>query len=196
MALSLVTGPSGEPVSLADARAQLRLPASATDENDLIIGLIAAARERAEAVTGRQLVTATWDDRRDDVCEDAIVLPKPPLQAVVSVTYIDMAGATQTWSAAEYQVDAPSGPYARKGRLAPLPSATWPIAQSGRFNAITVRFTAGYGAAVNVPSAIKQAMLLMISGWFENREEMTEGHIFTSIPLGAIALLTPYKVHG
>jgi uncharacterized phiE125 gp8 family phage protein len=195
VALSLVTAPSGEPVSLAEARQQLRLSDSASDENDLITGLIAAARERAEAVTGRQLVTATWDHRLDEVCEDAIVLPKPPLQTVVSVTYIDSAGATQTWSAAEYQVDAPSGPYARKGRLAPLPSATWPIAQSGRFNAITVRFTAGYGAAVNVPHVIRQAMLLMIGGWFENREDMVSGGL-ASIPLGALALLTPYKVHG
>jgi uncharacterized phiE125 gp8 family phage protein len=195
MALSLVTAPSGDPVSLAEARQQLRLPDSAIDENDLITGLIAAARERAEAVTGRQLVSATWDYRLDDVCADAIVLPKPPLQTVVSVTYIDSAGATQAWSASEYQVDAPSGPYARKGRLAPMPTATWPIAQSGRFNAITVRFTAGYGTAVNVPRAIRQAMLLMIGGWFENREDMVSGGL-ASIPLGALALLTPYKVHG
>jgi hypothetical protein len=38
-------------------------------------------------------------------------------------------------------------------------------------------------------------MLLMIGAWYVKREDMVAGGL-VSIPLGAQALLTPYKVHA
>jgi len=194
VALSLVTPPAIEPITLAEAKRQCRAPADVS-EDGLFVGLIAAARERAEGITGRQLIEATWDEKLDDIDCDEIWLPRAPLISVTSVTYIDSAGATQTWASTEYQVDAPTGPFARRGRVLPLPTASWPLAQSGRVNAFAVRFKAGYGtAAASVPMAIRQAMLLMIGAWFVNREDMVTGGLVT-VPLGALALLTPYKVY-
>lgn len=195
MALSLITAPAIEPISIEEARAQVRNPDG--DEDSLLNAFIAAARHHAEAITGRQLIEATWEQQLDAICGDVLQLPRPPLRTIVSFKYLDDAGVTQTWSSANYQVDAPSGPFAAQGRVGPLPTATWPISGWGRFNAVLIRFTAGYGTtAEDVPEAIRQAMRLMIGAWYENREDLVLGDAAQSIPLGAQALLTPYKVFG
>ena len=58
MPLQLVTAPTQEPVSLAEARLHLRVDFS--DDDALIMALIRSARLAAETITGRQLVTARW----------------------------------------------------------------------------------------------------------------------------------------
>lgn len=189
MGLSLVTGPPVEPLSLAAARMQLRDPP--TDEDGLVADLIVAARERAEAVTGRTLVATTYDLSLECEPDYVLYLPKPPLRSITSVTYLDVAGVSQTWASSSYQVDAPAGAFAQRGRIMPAPFGIWPIVQAWRFNALTVRFVAGYGTTgESVPQAIRQAMLLMIAGWYEHREAFVSD---LTTPLGALALLTPYK---
>ena len=58
MSLILTAGPLVEPVTLATARAHLRLDTS--DEDDLVIALIAAARLLLEAQTARAFITQSW----------------------------------------------------------------------------------------------------------------------------------------
>ena len=107
MPLQLVTPPAAEPVSLAEARLHLRV--DFPDEDALIASLIAAARQAAETITGRQLVTARWKLVLDcfpgpsligvpaglpfSLPGHAILLPKCPVQSVFAINYLDMAGA-------------------------------------------------------------------------------------------------------
>lgn len=197
MSLSLITAPGLEPISLAEAKQQVRLTPDSTAEDELLVALIAAARHHAEAVTSRQLLEATWDWQLDEICGDVVQIPRPPLRSITSVSYLDTSGVAQTWSSANYQYAAPAGPYAVHGRLAPMPTATWPLAGSGYLNAVTIRFKAGYGTTPeDVPEAIRMAMRLMIGAWFENREDFIVGDSSEPIPLGALALLTPFKVYA
>ena len=58
MPMQLITPPAAEPVSLAEAKHHLRVD---FDEDDALIqALICAARQSAEMLTQRQLVTARW----------------------------------------------------------------------------------------------------------------------------------------
>lgn len=196
MALTLVTKPTEEPVTLDEAKAHLRVESTAEDA--LIQALIAAAREYAESVTGRQLVTATWDLKLDAFPADgaAIELPKAPLRSITSVTYVDTAGATQTWASGKYVVDAPSGPEALPGRLAPAYGESYPATRD-TLNAVTIRFEAGYGTAADVPQAIKQAMLLHIGHLYENRQSVVVGAgagAAIAVPQATDWLLAPYRV--
>ena len=158
MALSLVTAAALEPISLAEAKAYCRIDVD--DENDLVDGLIRAGREWIEAFTHRALMTQTWDEKRSQFPSDVdvIVLPLAPLISVTSITYLDTAGATQTWSSALYTVDAPAGPHARPGWVYPIYGGIFPATQAIE-HAVTIRFVAGYGAtAVTVPPVIRACL--------------------------------------
>lgn len=204
------TEPAEEPVSIAEAKAHLRLDGDA--EADLLATLIAAAREVAETMTGRALVTQSWtlsldgwgDGRPDGGIARpaslmpatrcgrlAFPLPRPPLISVESVTTFDVDGAAGVWDAAAYFVDRAAVP----GRIVRLRGAPWPM--PGRLlGGIEIAFTAGYGDAAAVPVALRQAILLLVAHWFENREPVPPRTIGTPVPAAVYGLLAPYRVRG
>jgi uncharacterized phiE125 gp8 family phage protein len=194
MPLTLVTAPAAEP--FADAtlpRLQLRL--TGTDQDSFFTSLaIPAARDRAEAATRRQLISATWDlvlDRFPSC--DVIELPKPPLQSVTWIKYVDTAGTLQTWSAAEYLWQAPAGPRCRRGRIEPAYGYFWPSVRE-QLGAVQIRFVAGYGAAgTAVPTRLLQAMLQDIGGLYEFREGLIAGAAPTEIPSAAAAVYRSFR---
>ena len=184
MGYALVTPPATEPVTLAEAKLQCRV--TANDEDATITALIVAAREHCENQTGRSFITQTW--RADFVrfpCAGApFRLPKGPVQSVSSVKYYDDFGADTTLDASGYHLDL-------TGQLAKLWLAVdevWPTIQV-QSNAVRIEYVAGYGAAAAVPQAIKQAMLLLIDHWFENRGAVSFGNTPEEIPLAVSALL-------
>ena len=61
MALTLITAPTTEPVTLAEARLHLRLDSDFTADDDLIEVLIQSAREAAEQELGVALITQPVD---------------------------------------------------------------------------------------------------------------------------------------
>jgi uncharacterized phiE125 gp8 family phage protein len=185
MALSIVTEPGDEPVDLDTVKAHLRVDVD--DENTLIVQLITAARQYAEAFTRRPLMPQTWDLKLDEFPYGCIVLPKPPVTAISSVSYVDQNGDTQTWSSSLYQTDLPAGPAAMPARIEPIFGTAYPTAREV-FNAVTVRFVCGYADAETVPAAIKAAMLLLIGDWYANRENFGTGSA------AAHALMQPYFV--
>lgn len=193
---SLVTAPTVEPLSLAEVKTHLRVQSEVTDEDGLLEGLIVAARNRAEMETGRALITQTWNVLLDRTPTCALVMPKPPLQRIVSVSYVDNAGATQTWSSSLYQVSLMSGDNADFGRLQPAYGQIWPIVRN-QMDALTVQMTGGYGdTASTVPQAIRQAMLLMIGQWYEvSRSGILADVRMELLPLAADTLLRPYRVN-
>jgi uncharacterized phiE125 gp8 family phage protein len=171
MPLKLIEAPEAEPVTLAEAKAFVRVE---QDAEDALFGtLIAAAREHVEQATGRQLVAATWELTLRCFPPDYLVrLPRSPLIEVVSVKYRDRAGALITLTdEVDYLTDAAAEP----GTVEPVKS--WPA--TGDFpDAVQVRFTAGYpsdGAsppdhAANVPARAKVAVKALLAHWYENRE--------------------------
>ena len=191
--LSLVTAPSGEPVSLADVKAQLGI--DSTSHDPVLRALLAAATRHVETITGRALLTQTWDAKFEEFPDDddGLWLPKAPLRSVTSVTYTDANGATQTWSSSTYTVDAPAGPHAQRGRIYPNYGLLYPTTQDIP-NAITVRFIAGYGTtSASVPEELRHAIALLVGHWFENREA-TSAAVSLPIPFGVEALVWPFKV--
>ena len=203
--LILVTPPAGEPVSLTEAKAHMRIDSA--DDDSLIAALITAARQAAEAHMRRALVSQTWrlsldrfpvapqpwwDGLREgaDMPGDGSVieLPRPPLISVTSVTVYDDANNATVAGVSIYYVDADSEP----GRVVLRSGQTWPMA--GRVaGAVEVLFVAGYGAAGAVPQAIRQGMLLLIGRLYENREAEAAA---VALPLGVAALWRPYRLLG
>jgi len=188
MSLILVTAPATEPVTLTEAKAHCRV--DYTDDDTLITSLIVAAREYCEEITRRAFITQTWDYKKDRFKGDEIDLPKGPLISVTSVKYIDNTGTEQTLATSEYDVRTYTS---EQGEIGLAFSKFWPVVRAVD-DAVTIRFVAGYGAASDVPQAIKQAMLMLIAHWYENRESVIAGITASNVPQAVDMLLAPHRV--
>jgi len=204
MPMQLITPPAAEPVSLAEAKLHLRVD---FDEDDALIQvLISAARQAAEMLTQRQLVTARWRMVLDSfpgcgvmgvpagqtftLPGHAILLTKSPVASVLEICYLDMAGFSQVMPSAHYTVDKACEP----ARITPVFGQIWPVALP-QIGAVSVTFDAGYGSAADVPEGLKSWIKLRLGSLYAHREEvasMARGRID---PLPFVdGLLDPYKV--
>lgn len=188
MSLVVAVPPTQEPFTLDEAKLHLRV--DITDDDYLIQGLIAAARKAAERITRHALLLQTWDLYLDEFpMTDRIVLAWPPLQSVTHIKYTTSAAVESTFAAASYQVDT----YSTPARIVLKDGYSWPSDTLQVINGVVVRFVAGFGGPEDVPDDIRQAMLLMIAHWYENREAVaTSGAVPKEIPFGVDALLYDY----
>jgi uncharacterized phiE125 gp8 family phage protein len=187
----LITKPAREPLTLAEAKLHLRVDDDHTDDDALIAGLIASARERAENYTHRVFITQTWESRFN-YFSGWMLLPHAPLQSVSSVTYIDNNGTEQTVATSVYEVDT----FSPLGGVYLGYSQTWPSPRVEP-QAVRIRFVAGYGDyGSDTPQPIRQAMLLMISDMYENRETGGVGTSAFAYQTSATieALLGPFRI--
>ena len=189
--------PQAEPVSLADARMQLRGPDPAFDGR--ILQLISAARRMAEEATNRALAPQAWAVLLDafprcshwragaDALGSGIRLPAPPVAEITSVRYVDATGVQRTLSADAWVLDADSEP----GWLFPAPDTTWPDTRCGLPNAVRIELTCGYPQG-QLPQPIREWVLLHVAAWFENPQAVGESRLATMPYVDA--LLQPYRV--
>jgi uncharacterized phiE125 gp8 family phage protein len=187
MALQLTAAPAAEPISLAEAKAHLRVD---TDDEDALIGsLITAARMLIERTLGLALVTQGWSYFLDHWPErGCIALPLLPMQAVSAVTVHDADGGASVLDSDGYTMDVLSAP-ARLVLTAPAPSVTMRA-----FNAYEVAFTAGFGdAGSDVPQPMRHAVTLLVAHWFERREPVELGPGPQEVPAIVSGLLQPYR---
>ncbi len=186
----LITAPESEPITLAQAKAHLRVDID--DDDDLITGLIASARSVAEAFLHRALITQTRELVLDYFPYDSLPLLFPPIQSVTSIIYTDTAGVQQTASPAIYQVDVDSEP----GRIWPAYGQYWPTVRVLTLNNVRVRYVCGYGnSGEDVPADIRHALLLMIGSMYEHREDIIVGAGASEMPMSANNLLMRHVVH-
>ena len=186
MSLTLLTPPSAEPVTLAEAKLRLRVGTDVHD--DTINQWIQAARERVERDTGRALIEQTWVERRDRWDGDGRLLafgtqfrlPRPPLIALEAVTTYDADGTPSDHDPAAFFVDTMADP----GRIALKPDTVWP--EPGRaVGGIEIRFRAGYGdQPSDVPAPLREAILQLVKA-------MAEGG--SALPPVADSLIAPYR---
>jgi len=162
--------------------------ASTSVEDDLLNSFITAARQYCENFQNRSYISQTWELWLDAFpIQNFIKIPLPPLQAIgVSVKYYDINDTEAPFNPSNYFVDTKSEP----GWVVLNTGCLWPSTTLRPANGVCVEFIAGYGVATAVPKKVKQAMLLLISHWYENREAVaTSGAIPKEIPFSVEALL-------
>lgn len=181
----LVTPPQVEPVTLADAKAHLRI--SHADEDQLIGALISAARRVAEARTGLCFIRQGWAYFRDAWPEDGIIaLPLGPVLSVEDLAVFGEDDEKAVIDPAHYVVD----PASRPPRLMLRGSRIWQ--RPGRaVNGIGVTLVAGFGTSPDeVPQPLRLAMLQLVAHWYEHRGSDAP----PPMPVKIDALLNPYRM--
>lgn len=180
----------GEPVTLAEAKAQLRILDDAS-EDDLIAAYIGAARDHVEKYTGTALITQT---RTLKVPNFSALqsLSAAPLQSVTSITYLDTAGEEQALSTDVYEAVIDGLEASIRLKV----GQSWPAVRPVS-DAVRATVVCGYGdTGAEVPAPIRQAMLLLIGHWFATREAVNVGNIVTEMPMGVEALLCNHRRFG
>lgn len=177
--LRLQTAPVSEPVTVAEAKSQLRVDIN--DDDTLIAGLITAAREEFENGADKTLFTTTYRLILDAWPQSWIIpLSRPPLVSVASVVYTDDDDNVYTLPSTDYIVDTNAWP----GRIALRDGVNWPSVTLRESGAIVITYTAGYASTANIPQRYKQAILLLVGHWYENREAVaTSGAVPKSLPM-------------
>lgn len=176
--LRLITPPASEPVSVAELRDHLRLPA--TVEEDFLVSSIASARMLCEEATGMALITRSYGLFIDRWPQEArsIDLPQGPVQAVTGVYLYDIEGAAMALDASYYAADV-------QGARLSLHMA--PPAPTQALSGIEIRYDAGYGDAGDVPALFKQAIKQLAGYLYANRGDVAVGDAL--VKSGALGLI-------
>lgn len=187
MTYLLVGDPAVEPVSVPDAKRHMRLDHDRDD--DLIGGLIAAARRHVEHETGIAVMLQTWRLYLDSWPADRCIrLRRHPVRRVESVTVFDADGTPKSLLDTSLRLDAVSRP----ARLM-ISDALPPEAAT---NGIEIEFTAGLAELPpEVPDDIVRAILLLVAQWYEFRGAFSASDQPVAIPTGVERLIAPYRAH-
>ena len=188
------TEPTYEPVTLERARQHLRLFATGSPEahpdDDLVSDYITASRVMAEQFTDRIIVQRQIELRAKWLSR-FMTLPVTPVVSIDSIDYTDTEGNAQTLS--DYVVDLNQEP-------ATLYIENPPSIQDDSRIVFTV--TAGYrsgdspASADLIPQTIKQAILMLVGHFYENRESVVTGVQSMKVPMAFEALLWPHRIAG
>ena len=184
----LLSGPSVEPITLADAKLYLRVEHD--DDDDLIAALIAGSRIHVEARTRRALITQSWRLVRDawPASGRLEILPVPLASLTAARIYL-ADGSTQSIDPSAFIIDKSAAP-----ALLAFGNGA-PPAPGRALAGIEIDVTVGYGAAgTNVPEALRQAIRLLVAHWYENRGVAAIGETVAPLPASVEALIAPYRV--
>jgi hypothetical protein len=212
--LTVKTQPTVEPVSLAQAKAHLRV--DTTDDDALILAMIQGARAKIESVYDISYMTQSLVLGLDRFVQPGTPLPslglpsvgmygygpggtqwgwmaptwsvielRPPVQSITSITYTDPTGAIQTLAASNYVLDK-----SIPGRVFPALNKIWPVTALLP-GVISIEFVSGYTDPSLVPPHWKSALLLTLGTLYENREQSIIGTrlVVVELPEGVETLL-------
>lgn len=193
----ITTPPEAEPLLLTLVKEMLRIDSGDTSQDNYLNLLISTARESAETFTSRGYITQTiteyydhfpgahfpyelfygaalgsglpyYAGRHNRHRHDYLELSRSPLADLTSVNYKDVDGADQVLDPSQYVVNDKQDP----AQISPAPHVCWPRTLC-EVNSVWVVYDVGYSDdGTDVPSVVKQAMLLMIADWDANRLPM------------------------
>jgi len=197
MKTTIITASSVLTVSVAEVKAYCRLDLDNSDEDTLLQMLIQTSMARCVQETGRALLTTTYKLTAELTAlgiesyppfagyapSNKLKLQFPNFLSLVSVVGTNADGDETTLTATDYKLN-------HTGTF-----STIQILNASDAEFVEVIYTAGYGAtAADIPTPIKQWIMLDVSTLYENREAVTMGAL-ASIPYPFVGgLLDAYRV--
>ena len=186
-AYKVVTPATSNPITLTEAKTHLKVDTTADDT--FITNLIKSATSSAQEYTNRFFI-ATTIQQVGDKWEDISNLFKSPVLSVTNIKYVSTDGILTTLNSSVYFLDDVNKP----ARIGLKPNQSYPEIID-RLNAVQVNYVVGLAAGPDeVDEGIRQALLLTIGNWYQNRQAVVTGTIATELPMNAKFLLNQYKI--
>lgn len=193
MKTSILIPANGEPLTLAEVKAFLKI--THTQEDELLPHLISTARQISETYTRRKWMTQRLVSvlpfhpnhqkkkglqRVWTVCDRyALFLPRGPVINVLEVERISDNAEATVISHRGYHVNSHQEPVLL-------------VIEDKRGWGVRVTYDVGYGpTAEDVPPAVRQALRQMVAHMYENRTVL-ETHLLQAVG----GLLNPYRLQG
>jgi uncharacterized phiE125 gp8 family phage protein len=185
MTLIRTVEPAVEPLSLAEAKAHLRL--SGDGEDETVLALIRAARQEVERQSGQALIDQHWRLVLDDwPADDFVLIRRGPVREILAVTVFGEDGAATLMPAPVFLADTVSEPARIVFRERPRPGVP--------LNGIEIDFRCGHGASgADVPDLMKRAILLLVAHWYEFRGVVEPSGQPVGYPSGFDRLLASFR---
>ena len=170
------------PILLDDLHKQVDI-VGFTDDDAQLQEMAQAAFDHLHGVNGilnRALVSGQWSQKFDDFSDLRLAIG--PVTSIVSISYLDPDGVTQTVPSANYNLFEGYGYWS----VVKSPSTIWPTPMdiSG---AITVTFQSGH---LSIPKPLRSAILKHVSSLYKDREEDAIGS------KSYRRLVSPWKLTG
>lgn len=173
-------------VSLATAKAQLRLEEDFYLDDAIIQMYIDASIQKASDYTGLDIQPKDWILKGNAF--ESKVFTKNPVSTISKIEYYDTNNTKQTLTNTE-EVNYSLVPVdSLRSKILFHESTALPSLKD-RFDAVNIFFTTGY-TEETIPKPIIQAILLYMSFLYENREDRP-----LSLPTAFESLLRPYRIH-
>ena len=163
-----------EPITLAEAKAYMKIDYG--DDDEMIEGLITAARQLLEEKLNVGMITKSYTEEHDGGAY-SIRLKRSPVTAVETVT---LNGTDTT-------TEIPANMYIRSKNVLKHRYGQFPRGRG--FAAVTVTYTGGYADAINVPRPLTLALKQLTAYMYENRGDDVE-----DIPEQIWCICKPYFV--
>ena len=174
-------------VSLSEAKTHLRI--LHTDDDTYITSLIKAAQLTAEYYCNTDFTSCNWT-YTCDLWNQTQKLPHGQWFKILNIKYYDDNGVQQTWAATEYDVDIGTIP----NRITLKQNKTYPSLRDGVANITISLVSTGENYNNNYTEVAKQAVLIMLTDMYENRQSVVVGRIASSIPKTSQYLLDTLKI--
>ena len=188
--IELVAAPTTQPINIAETKKHLRIEHS--DDDVLIDSLIktAIAYVDVKGALGKAMITQTWREWYSPN-PTQIVVSLGPVQSVSAIKYYDADNTLQTDTLSNYLVLGTSS----RTTIKPKSGFTWPTTFA-RDDAIAIEYVIGYGNSdTDIPATIRQALLMLVAHYYENRENELIGTISKTLPFGFEDLINIERNH-
>lgn len=169
-------------ITLDEAKRQCRLLPSFTLDDDDLNHLIAACTELAQVYTHRLLTPGTVVAESDEY-HPVIQLPWGNVSAITEVLLDGVAYTDYTFSAVTQKL--------KVGKTYSNIKITYEAGYKKLYSTyftdnVKITYEPGYN---ELPARVKQAILVMISTWYNNREDYVTGMTLETIPLTSLKAL-------
>jgi len=188
--LQMISSSTGDPIPLEDLKLHLRLEFGYTDEDEYLMNLQRAAVAEVEDMTNYKIGKQVWKVTYDAWSSDAHMdIPIGPLTSMPSsgITYKLSTGNSTQFGSTIWNYSTQE----HMPRVTLDYGESWPSDTLHPNDPISFEVKVG---TTSLPPRLKQAVMMLVSHWYENREPYIVGQTVMAVQDAVTKLVNNYRI--